>query len=114
MPLRPRKTPPRNNLQTLWDLRTTTTAVLEPPVVEHPLASFRSPARGGMIVAQGNAAEAAARGCAHLIPSLPLFLLCRAGPAGAAKQEKGERFILRPQPRRSEERRVGKKSRSQR
>jgi hypothetical protein len=46
-----------------------------------------------MIIAQGKAAEAAALGCDHPIPSLPFFPVWRAVPAGAANRGKGEGFI---------------------
>ena len=48
-----------------------------------------------MILAQGKAAEVAALGKSHPIPTLPFFRVCRAAGVGAANPEKGEGFIIR-------------------
>ena len=54
--------------------------------------------RGGKIIAQGKAAEAAALGRSSPVPTLPFFLF--GAPAGwRAKQEKGEQIIFRSEPR---------------
>ena len=62
--------------------------------------AFPEPQRGGMMVAQGKAAEAAALGNADPTSHFPLLPVGRAGqPAGAANRQKGKGYsIARPEP----------------
>ena len=58
----------------------------------------QAPHRGSMIIAQGQAAEAAALGKSQPVITLPFFWL-GAPPGGTANPEKGEQIIFRSGPR---------------